>query len=55
MSWNHWLGARQSPAGNDVSENDTVGIRCPETANEVIEDLVCAVVRSRACELTEAL
>jgi hypothetical protein len=51
-----WLGARESPAGNDVNneKDDIVGICYPATTGEDtedLEDLACAVVRSRVREL----
>jgi hypothetical protein len=49
---------RQLPADNEVNGSrglSIVGIRFRATANEDIEDLACAVVRSRVRELVRAL
>jgi hypothetical protein len=52
-----WLGAKESPAGNDVNNEkvDIVGIRYPATTGEDKEDLACAVVKNRVRELAGAL
>jgi hypothetical protein len=56
-TWNHRLDVRQSPAGNDMSRRGYVWIRYQATIGEDIadwEDLVCAVVICKVCELETA-
>jgi hypothetical protein len=49
------LGARESPAGNDVREEDIVESPYQATTDKERKDLACAVVRSPVRELARTL
>jgi hypothetical protein len=59
-TWSHGLDERQSQAGNDMSreEEDTVRIRyqAPTSENTAgLEELLCAVLKCKVCELAIAV